>query len=118
LRHDVVSEVVRRTRLRILEPDDEQSLVRRTLRRVRRVEEGTLAAPRRTLRQAPRPQEALSTSASVPNTFAGVPFRPSPHPPSPAFAQGLQVDVGALTEQVMRKIDHRLTAWRERTGRT
>jgi len=117
LRHHVASEVVRRTRLRIQEQDDEQSLVRRTLRRVRRVEERTPAAPQRTLRQASRPQDAPSAAASAPNTFAGVPFRPSPHPPAAAYVQAPQVDVGALAEQVMRKIDYRLTAWRERTGR-
>ncbi len=33
------------------------------------------------------------------------------------MAAAPQVDLQAVTNQVMRQIDRRLTAWRERTGR-
>jgi hypothetical protein len=96
--------------------EEHRDLARQVARRTRRVEQRSLALPGRYLQRPPAPQP--STLREAPAAAA------APAPPWPAGgpwgrppAREPQVDVRALTDQVMRQIDRRLVAWRERTGR-
>jgi hypothetical protein len=61
------------------------------------------------------------TSATAPSEVWSPPDRPDPwgtgRPPTLTSPIVVQPDVGRLTDQVIRAIDDRLIAWRERMGR-
>lgn len=93
--------------------------VDRILRTTRRVEDSALPRPAATLRAAP----AHSSEPTVEVAATSRPPRPQMPPdtwaarnlPSSATSAGVNVD--QITDHVLRQLDHRITAWRERTGR-
>jgi hypothetical protein len=69
----------------------------------------------RTLHRLPRP--SVETPLALPSAADRRPARPQAAAAAPVVASPGR-DLDRLTEQVMQRIDRRMTAWRERTGRT
>ncbi len=99
----------------------------RVVRATRRLEERALAtsgAERLVVAKATAPRQAPAATlpegpraAASPATGTD-PWRRGPRPAARGGSAAIPpLDVGALTDQVMRRIDRRLAAWRERTGR-
>jgi hypothetical protein len=91
---------------------------RRLVRKARREELPLPGQPTRVLAAAQAPAERPGGERSAAPWDSGPAPRTASWPGAvPAFpVPSTPVDVGALTDQVMRQIDHRLHAWRERTG--
>ncbi|MCP4202230.1 MAG: hypothetical protein GY769_09870 [bacterium] len=99
--------------------------LRRFVRRTTRVEERALVRTTRVIARSHGPSESPARRPShrdlepVSNIGAPRSSRPAATarashgaPPPP------QIDIHSLTDQVVRRIDRRYLAWRERTGRT
>ncbi|HEU0139788.1 MAG TPA: hypothetical protein VFQ79_08765 [Bryobacteraceae bacterium] len=91
--------------------------VQRVIERTRRVEHRMPPASRILPQVAMKPVEAAAANgrgASIPVTGRtsddATRFRPSAAP--------AQINVEQITDHVLRQLDHRLLAWRERTGRS
>lgn len=85
---------------------------------LRRVEDPSLATVRAAMRRIPSPTDAPASRRrqddwppAPPPAWARSAVAAQPGMPPP------QIDLQAVTSQVMRQIDRRLIAWRERTGR-
>jgi hypothetical protein len=86
---------------------------------LRRVEDPSLTTVRAAIRRVPPPTDAAASRRRQDD------WPPAPPPAwarsavaaQPVTAPPPQIDLQAVTSQVMRQIDRRLIAWRERTGR-
>ena len=82
-----------------------------------RVEEPSWASSRCVVRRPPRAAMAPPAAADWPAPGQSRPDSRAARP-TPASAQrASQLDMQRVTDQVMRQIDRRMVAWRERTGR-
>ncbi|MFQ5524982.1 MAG: hypothetical protein ACE5GX_01845 [Thermoanaerobaculia bacterium] len=97
---------------------------RRLVHRTERVEERSLVRARRILKRS-KERPAASDRRPADASYPAHTDRPSPGPlargsagaRSPHGAAAGQIDINSLTDQVVRRIDGRFLAWRERTGR-
>lgn len=94
-----------------------EEFARRVVRSTRRVEERSFAATesRRLRRSAPR--DPVEPSPPPPREVLAATRRPLEASRERARAGAPNLDLEALTDQVMKRVDRRLTVWRERTGR-
>jgi hypothetical protein len=98
------------------EPTDSRTLMREIVERTRRLEERVRVEKRLALRSAPstaavaEAQDAARRSG--PDWWKWEPAQQAARPaPAPA------VNINEIAETVMRRLDNRVTAWRERMGR-
>ena len=98
--------------------DRVETLVRRIVRRTRRVEEPISGSSPSVVRPTLRPTERPVVQDEQGPVSAVRPRR-NRTPDGYRHTQSGEpaVDIEALTNQVVRQIDRRITAWRERTGR-
>jgi len=94
-----------------------RSLLREILERTRRLEERTRLEKRLVVRGAAASSVASSEQEDAARRAGPDWWKPGTPMHSPYAAQALTVDVDQVTETVMRRIDQRVSAWRERTGR-
>ena len=118
-RHVALLSLVR-GRLTRREPTATESVeIARPSQRLRRLEDPSLATVRAAVRRAPSPTAVAASRRQQDD------WPPAPRPswtrsaggPDLGMAPPPQIDLQAVTSQVMRQIDRRLIAWRERTGR-
>jgi len=101
-----------------------RSLARRIQRQTRREEVPAQATARRNyLKTYIKKTPGVENATLVRDATADYEAKHNGRPSSPARAQGPwqqqvpQITVDAVADRVMQQIDHRVTSWRERTGR-
>jgi len=93
-----------------------KTTLREIVERTRRIEERALATPRLALRGKQIELEARPAARQVPKALSDDWWKPEPesarHRPSVPV-----LNVDQIAESVLRQLDHRVSAWRERMGR-
>jgi len=118
-RHLPLLSLVRGGRTRPALAEIERVEAPRPSKRLKRLEDPSLATVRAAVRRAPSPTAVAASRRQQDD------WPPAPRPswtrsagaPDLGMALPPQFDLQAVTSQVMRQIDRRLIAWRERTGR-
>jgi hypothetical protein len=93
-----------------------KTTLREIVERTRRVEERALATPRLALRSKQIEMEVRAAARQVPKALSDDWWKPEPestrrHPSGPV------VNVEQIADSVLRQLNHRVSAWRERMGR-